>query len=221
MKFIREASESEMILEFLKGEMNSKRFNNDLIKVLVQLDLEKSIIDNGDVSNQEENKKRLEVMKLFRGYPTEELFENFPNIEKWKFMQLSFEDINHIYYIDYDYWNELSNNTSNPIEAANSIKNGIEIFDVSNEPFLDGVKYLENNKFSPVILITCNEEKYLIVEGHSRMTIYGFNPSKLEGTYAYVGYCSPEGMKKYDSRMLIGESLASRKYKKVNTNELK
>ena len=44
------------------------------------------------------------------------------------------------------------------------------------------------------------------------MTIYGFNPSKLEGTYAYVGYCSPEEMKKYDSRMLSGESFKSRKY---------
>ena len=62
-----------------------------------------------------------------------------------------------------------------------------------------------------MILITCNDEKYLIIEGHSRMTIYAFVPHKLEGTYAYVGYCSPEEMKKYDARMLTGESLKSRK----------
>ena len=43
------------------------------------------------------------------------------------------------------------------------------------------------------------------------MTVYGFNPNKLDGTYAYVGYCSPEEMKKYDPRMLSGESLKSRK----------
>ena len=34
------------------------------------------------------------------------------------------------------------------------------------------------------------------------MTIYGFDPSKLEGTFAYVGYCTSEEMKKYDARML-------------------
>ena len=212
MEIIRNTNESEMILEFLKGEINSNRFNNELIKVLEQLNLNKDIIINGDISNQEENNNRLKIMSLFRGYPDKELFENFPIIDKWKFMKLSSEDINHIYYIDYDYWNELSSNTSSPIEAAKNINNGVEVYDVSNKPFLNGIKYLENNAFPPVILITCNDERFLIIEGHSRMTIYGFNPSKLEGTYAYVGYCSPEEMKKYDSRMLSGESLKSRKY---------
>ena len=73
---------------------------------------------------------------------------------------------------------------------------------MSNKPYLDGVEFLEENEFPPVILITCNDKKYLIIEGHSRMTVYGMNPSKLEGTYAYIGYCSPEEMKKYDYRML-------------------
>ncbi len=210
MKLIRNSTEHEMLLEFLKGELNSNRFNNNLMKVLEKLELNKDIIVNGDITNQEENKKRLEIMKLFRGYPNKDLFENFPIITEWKFMQLSKEDINHIYYINYDYWNELSNNTSSPLEAAKNISNGIEIYDVSNQPFLDGIKFLESNDFPPVILITCNDEKYLIIEGHSRMTVYGLNPSKLEGTYAYVGYCLPEEMKKYDSRML-SESIESKK----------
>ena len=34
------------------------------------------------------------------------------------------------------------------------------------------------------------------------MTIYGFNPKKLEGTHAFIGYCSPEEMEKYDPRMV-------------------
>lgn len=206
MKLIRESNEAEMILEFLKGEINSNRFNADLIKVLNQLKLDENIIYNGDISNKEENKKRLEIMYLFRGYPTKELFENFPVIEKWKLMQLSALDINNIYYINYDYWNELSNNTSSPIEAAKNINKGIEIYDVSNKPFLERMSYLKNGKFPPVILITCNDEKYLIIEGHSRMTIYGLDPSKLEGTYAYVGYCSIKEMEKYDSRMTINTS---------------
>lgn len=134
------------------------------------------------------------------------MFNNFPAIEKWELMQLSADDINNIYYINYDYWNELSNNTSSPIEAAKNINKGIEIYDVSNKPFLEGMSYLKNGKFPPVILITCNDEKYLIIEGHSRMTIYGLDPSKLEGTYAYVGYCSIKDMEKYDSRMVINTS---------------
>ena len=44
------------------------------------------------------------------------------------------------------------------------------------------------------------------------MTVYGFDPSKLEKTYAYIGHCTPEEMKKYDERMLSGQSMKSRKY---------
>ncbi|MDD4547976.1 MAG: hypothetical protein PHI05_04470 [Bacilli bacterium] len=197
---IRKTSESEMILEFLKGEFNSRRFNKDLIKALMTLKLDSSIIVNGNISNKKENFDRLKIMKIFRGYPDDGLFERFPKIDEWKFMELNEKDIDNIYYIDYDYWNELSNGTSKPIEAAKVIKNGKEIFGVSNQSFLDGVEYNKTNTFPPVILITCNDEKYLIIEGHSRMTIYGFNPSKMNGTYAYIGYTTEERMKKYDKR---------------------
>ena len=212
MRKIKSSNENEMILEFLKGELNSNRFNDKLNDVIIKLNLDLDLITNGDIASDIENLSRLRIMKEYRGYPDKELFENFPKIDNWSFVELSSKDINKIFYIDYDYWNELSNNTSSPLEAVKNINNGIEIYDVSNQPFIDGIKYLENGKFPPVILITCNDEKYLIIEGHSRMTVYGFNPSKLEGTYAYIGHCIPEEMKKYDERMLSGESMKSRKY---------
>lgn len=212
MKTIKKSSEDEMILEFLKGELNSSRFNEKLNEIIDKLNLDLNLITNGDIFSNAENLSRLKIMKEYRGYPDEELFENFPKIDCWSFVELSPEDINKVYYIDYDYWNELSNNTSRPLDAVKTIKNRKEIYEVSNQPFIDGIKYLENGKFPPVILITCNDEKYLIIEGHSRMTVYGFDPSKLEGTYAYIGHCTPEEMKKYDERMLSGELMTSRKY---------
>ena len=212
MKLIRKTNEAEMILEFLKGELNSKRFNEDLNNAINELGLDSSIILNGNIEDEQENNDRLKIMKKFRGYPDEELFERFPNIEEWKFLELNESDIDNIYYIDYDYWNELSNGTSKPVEAAKVIKSGKEIYELSNQPFLDGVEYNKTNKFPPVILITCNNEKYLIIEGHSRMTVYGFNSNKLNGTYAYVGYTTEEEMKKYDPRMLTGEEVKTRKY---------
>lgn len=212
MNLIRKTNEAEMIFEFLKGELNSKRFNEDLNNAINELGLDSNIILNGNINDDQENIDRLKIMKKFRGYPDEELFERFPKIEEWKYLELNEKDIDNIYYIDYDYWNKLSNGTSKPVEAAKVIKSGKEIYEVSNQPFLDGVEYNKINKFPPVILITCNDEKYLIIEGHSRMTVYGFNPSKLNGTYAYVGYTTEEEMKKYDQRMLTGEEVKTRKY---------
>lgn len=202
MKILRKSNEQEMILEFLKSEIDSKRFNKRLKKVIDELKLNIDIIYNGNILNEDENKNRLKTMNVFRGYPDKELFKNFPKNIEWNLVELNQNDIEKVYYIDYDYWNELSNQTSSPIEAVKNINNGIEIYEVSNKPFIDGKEYIKNNKFPPVILLTCNNEKLLIIEGHSRMTIYGFDPTKLEGTYAYVGVCSEEEMKKYDSRMI-------------------
>lgn len=42
------------------------------------------------------------------------------------------------------------------------------------------------------------------------MTVYGFDPSKLDGTFAYVGYTSEDEMRKYDIRMLSGEEVRPR-----------
>ena len=212
MKKIRKSNEAEMILEFLKGELHSKRFHKDICNVLSSMNLDETIINNGNITKEQENFQRLKIMKLFRGYPDEELFENFPKINKWELIELNERDIDNIYYIDYDYWNELSNGTSKPMEAAKMIQSGKEIYEISNQSFLDGVEYSKNNIFPPVILITCNEEKYLIIEGHYRMTVYGFDPSKLNGTFAYIGYTTEEEMKKYDQRMLSGEEVKSRKY---------
>ena len=150
MEVVRKSSENEMILEFLKGELNSNRFNSDLNDSLNELNVDSNIISNGDLSNEDENSLRLKIMKKYRGYPDSLLFENFPRILEWKLMKLDKEDINNIYYIDYDYWNLLSNDTSSPLEAVKNIMDGREIFDVSNKPFLDGVDYLKSNSFPPV-----------------------------------------------------------------------
>lgn len=202
MKILKESNEDEMILEFLKGEFLSKRFNKRLQDAIDKLNLTSDIIVNGDIMSQEQNQLRKMIMKIFRGYPNEELFENFPRKVEWKFVQFDSTDIDKIYYIDYDYWNELSNNTSSPLEAAKNIMNGVEIYNVSNQPYIDGLKLLELKRFSPIIVLTCNDEKYLIIEGHSRMTIYGLNPSSFANTYGFVGYCSKEEMVRYDSRMI-------------------
>jgi len=136
MKLIRKSNEDEMILEFLKGELNSKRFNGSLDNIINDLGLDSSIIFNGNIKNKKENLDRLNIMKKFRGYPDNGLFENFPKISEWKYLELDEKDIDNIYYIDYDYWNELSNGTSKPVEAAKVINSGREIYNVSNHHFL-------------------------------------------------------------------------------------
>lgn len=202
MKTIRDATEDEIILTFLNGEIHSERFSAKLNETIKQIKASKEIIINGNLTDKNENLLRKQILSLFRGYPDKELFDNFPAIIKWKFVQFGQEDLNKIYYIDYDYWNELSKGTSKPTEAAQSIYEGIEIFGVSNEPMFKAKEFLRTGTFPPIIAYTCGNEKYLLLEGHKRMTVYGMLPEKFENTYGYIGYCSIQAMYKKDPRMV-------------------
>ena len=89
-----------MILTFLKGEITSQRFNEKLNNILNELGYKKELILDGDVSNQNENVQRKNIMIKFRGYPTKELFKNFPKIAHWDLVEFDKNDLNNIYYIN-------------------------------------------------------------------------------------------------------------------------
>ena len=202
MQIIRSATQAEVVLSFLQGEFESSRFGDELRQTLDFFDFPHSLISNGDFCDTKQNDDRLKVFKKFRGFPDQDLFERFPQNIEWNYVQFSKDDFFNCFYINYSYWNELSDFTSKPTNACKNILAGKEVFDVSNENFLRGKELLGKVKFPPVILISCNPQKNLIIEGHSRMTIYGFNPNYFEGTFGYVGKVSKDEMKLYDFRML-------------------
>ena len=160
MKKIKKSSEDEMILEFLKGEYNSIRFNENLCDVLRNLNYDSSIIIDGDINNKEENLKRLKIMMAYRGYPNKEMFNNFPKIDEWTFEELSSEDINKVYNIQMDKLNgiygmqfaisdfkpETKTVTSTTVLGTNIISQGEDNNGPSNDMSLHDtiVKYFGN-----------------------------------------------------------------------------
>ena len=66
-------------------------------------------------------------MEKFRGYPTEDIFERFPKEFRWSYVEFEEGDIDKIYYLNWEYWNEISNNTSKPTVAAQNIYNGVDV----------------------------------------------------------------------------------------------
>ena len=189
-----------MLLAFLQGEMKSERFSDDLHAALEATHANPSLITNADLRNREENALRREVMGAFRGYGrNEELFRNFPEHVTWEFAELEAEDLPHIRYIVYSYWDELSRGTSRPLDAVQTIRSGTRIFDVPNDRFLEGERFLRSGgKFPPMIFLTSGSGQYVIVEGHLRMTAYALAPEFFPGATCYVGTCTPAELRKWN-----------------------
>lgn len=201
MKFIRKSNENEVVLNFLEGELQSERFGGLLKKTLKDFKTTEQIIKNPDIRNKKENYLRKEILGKFRGYNKNVgLFENFPCIESYDLCEFSDEDLKSIYYMNYSYWNELSNNTHSPLEAIKNIQNDIEIYNVSNEPFIAGAKVLEKNKFFlPMIFLTHDNKSFIVLEGHSRITIYALNQRFFKNVKCFVLKCSKEELEKWNN----------------------
>ena len=194
MKKIKLSSESEMVYEFLKMEIESTRYKEKIESVLDEMQINREIITNGDITSDTENEIRAAVLGKFRGYPNEDMFDSFPRNIRWFWTEFDTDDIAKIRYIIYSYWNELSDYTGSPLIAADTIRSGKMIYDLPNDDFISGAELIKSgHKFPPLIFLTDeNEERYVILEGHSRMTSYGLVPEMFRDVSVLLGYCDTD-----------------------------
>jgi len=192
MEILKNISEDEVTAIILNYNMHSSRFRNELKKLLQEHGLDEKIVTDPDLKNDSENAIRKRFIQSLDGSGVGGyLGKNFPNDVVWKKAQLSKEDLQKIKYIDYSYWNELTNNTRLVSDGAESIKKGVVIFNESNQRFWDAFEALkQGEKFPAPILVSQNSTSDLVViDGHLRLTVYlldaGYTPNKVE---VIIGY---------------------------------
>ena len=174
MNTIRISSANEATLEWLKAELSSARFSSDLHEALAKLNCNESIITKPDLSDKQENELRWQILKRYRTW----LDRNFDDYN-WEVVELGSKDVSSLNYIDYSYWNELSDNTRKVGQAAKNITNGRVVFDVPNDRFFSVAKDVENGTSLPPIVVVSNHDDNQgeILEGHLRAT--GFTLAKV------------------------------------------
>jgi hypothetical protein len=190
MKILKKISEDEVIAEFLKGEINSKRFGKDIINALKKEKKSKNIVINPDLRNKSENKFR---NKLLKKEVRKEFFEDFPNNVRWYKAVIHKQELKKAKYINFSYWNKLSSKTRSPVRAAENIKVGVKAFGVSNKGFFEILSEIEKGRKIPImIFVAKNKQSRLVVlEGHARLTAYFLNekyiPRNMEIIIGYSG----------------------------------
>ena len=94
MKKIKDISEDEMISVFLRTEINSNRWSKFILSLLKKDGKNRNIIDNPDLSNQEENMYRKDLLGNYRGYGgNSDLFTGFPDDVNWIRAKINKEEL--------------------------------------------------------------------------------------------------------------------------------
>ena len=194
MNYLRESSEDEMISEFLKAEYLSERFSEQIKTEMSKLLIDERMVLSADIESANENAQRKKLLSEFRGYGlNQEMFERFPAVTAWNLCSFSSDDLERIRYIDYSYWNELSAGTHLPMAAAETIRKGITIYGQNNDGFLRAAEYIRSGgTFPRMFFLTSDFDKFVIVEGHLRMTAYALAPECFNQVEVIVGKCDSE-----------------------------
>jgi hypothetical protein len=175
MRQLRPSSEAEMIALFLRTELPSDRWQDDLRALLSRAGLPERVITAPDLGDDAGNTARLRLLTEQRGYGTRtELFDGFPDGVRWQWMTITPAELTRVRYIEYDYWDELSCGTRLAVDAAARIRAGVTPFGVPNgrvramaQAVADGAR------FPPLILVTTGLGADLVVlEGHVRLTAF-------------------------------------------------
>lgn len=188
---LRPASEPEVVHQFLQGELSSARFGAEIERCLAELELSRSLIEDADLSDGRENRLRAELLGRFRGYgQNREMFERFPDRIDWSFARFEPGDLARVEYLRYSYWDVLSCGTHLAGDAARSVRAGMEVFGVSNRPFLEGERFLRSGGVFPPLILLSDGVRHTVLEGNSRLTVYGLAPEYFPGTFCCLGRCT-------------------------------
>src|SRR5437773_7223669 len=118
MVVIGDSDENKMISAFLRAEIDSPRFGQQIATDLALLGYSREIIDNPDFNDKMQNIVRAQLLN-FRGYSTRTyLFSGFPVNVIWQHIQLGYDELSKLKYANYRTWIQLSAGSRLVIDGA-------------------------------------------------------------------------------------------------------
>jgi hypothetical protein len=175
-------TEDEMIAAFLEAEIDSSSElpTSEIKRGLAHLGLTRSLIDNPNLTDAEENSARKSLLS-YRGYDQHKnLFHNFPLDAVWCRARLESCDFKTMRYINDQPWLNLSGNTRLVDDGAHSFCQQIADPTTRNSPLIRDtqriafitVALLGGKKHPELIAAKAKDGSLIIIEGHARATAY-------------------------------------------------
>jgi hypothetical protein len=146
----------------------------------------RSLFDTPNLTSPEENAARRSILAYYRGYPDNFLFRSFPPDVTWRRVELEPADFAAIRYANHPVLLKLS-------AGSRRIADGARIFaeNPADHPDMAQIPparaaFCGGRRFAPLILVQANEDAPVLIEGHTRATIYVMErfPGPVD---AYVG----------------------------------
>jgi hypothetical protein len=181
VRILRPASEAEVVAAFLRAEIESARWGDQLRDILRKDGVDESVLSHPDVEDAAANAYRARVLDRHRGWLQRiGLFDELPRDLEWALAALTPEEVIAMRYIAWDWWLEISDGTRDPSVAADRIRRGlVPGADLDQDRAL--AERLRSPTPPPELIAIARPDlaKLVVLEGHVRLTAYALFPELL------------------------------------------
>jgi hypothetical protein len=166
------ASEDEVVLAFLRAEIDSPKWGQEYSRVLRGLNLDRIfLIDAADLADAHAGGIRKDVLGAVRGYGRNgALFTGFPRDPTWRRVQIEPSDFHRLKCISTDErWSELTAGTRLIEEAARNL----DVYPEFAVRVRGAIRRIEQRlPVAELIMVETDSGGLILVEGHTRATAY-------------------------------------------------
>jgi hypothetical protein len=169
MREIGPTSNDEMVLSFIRAEIDSPVWGPSYEEVLGALHADRStLIDNGDLNDGSANHVRGAVLGMVRGYGRNGfLFSGFPLDTTWRRVLLDHADFQTLKYVNSGPWKDLFTTRSVEDGARNYQRDAGLAARVD-----DSVQKINRGDSIAEIILVEDADRLVVLEGNTRATAY-------------------------------------------------
>jgi hypothetical protein len=171
------ATEHDMVLAFLRAEVDSSRFGGFYRASLDKLRNfglgPEVLLDSPDLGSTLQNAFRKHILAGVRGYGVNQLlFRGFPADVTWRRITLKPTDFDILKYAKWPAWVKLSGGTRSVLDGARNVHT-IDLGDGMNNLILDVASDVRaGKKYPELICVDGSKDDLILIEGHTRATAY-------------------------------------------------
>jgi hypothetical protein len=178
MKLGRPVTEAEVVASLLRSELDSSRFGPQLAALLEADGMAASVVMQPDLEDAQANAYRLDLLDRHRGWSSRtEMFRGFPLGVDWFRARFTRNEVLGIRYMNWDWWLQISGGTRLATDAADRIRSGEEGEGRGKgyEPL--AARLASGDPPPELIAVTPDHERFVLIEGHMRLTAYALFPA--------------------------------------------
>jgi hypothetical protein len=162
-------TEQDMVLAFLRAEVDSPRFGHLVRHCLDLLGTDRGLIENANLGNPEQNLLRKRLLGGFRGYGMDAyLFRGFPTDTTWRRVRLEQGDLQTLRYANEPSWIEFSDGTRLVSVGARNANGRL----MGEGPLAVAARIQNGQRFPELIAAEAHDGSLILAEGATRATAY-------------------------------------------------